>query len=113
MIARSLTDGDGHRPDYFDPVPLDEANRRRWQREGMIALLELLARTSETNPPPPIPWTVLTVGALLGRAENAGQVEAWAASMAAPVIQVPVSPDTIGHRCDTVWRSVRVTVTTD
>jgi hypothetical protein len=87
----------------------DHADRRCWQQEGMVALLDLLANASPGGLPP-IPWTVLTVGALLGRAESSDHVGAWAGFLAAPVTCVPTIDGSDAHRCDTQWRTVPVTI---
>jgi hypothetical protein len=76
----------------------------------MIALIELLALRSQGRRPPPIPWTLLTVGTLIGRAESAAQVKAWAAVLQADLVETPQCDGTLALRCDAVWRGVRVRV---
>jgi hypothetical protein len=99
--------------DPDEAVLADEAARRGWQQDGMIALLELLAVRSDGLLPPPIPWTVLTVGALLGRAESQGQVAAWAHLLDAEILRSPCADGSSTHRCDALWRGVPVTVIAD
>jgi hypothetical protein len=79
----------------------DLARRRRWQHDGMIALLELLAASSQAQPPP-IPWTLLTVGTLIGRAEGLDQVRAWADLLDAAVSAGPSWKGSDTYRCDTL-----------
>jgi hypothetical protein len=90
----------------------DNRNRRRWQQDGMIALLELLPR-AETQDLPPIPWTILTVGALLGRAGAAEQVASWADFLGASVTCPNSTKGGPTYRCETVWRGTRVSVVYD
>ena len=94
-------------------VSADQADRRGWQQDGMIALLELLAVRPDGVVLPPIPWTVLTVGALLGRAETRSQVAAWAHQLSTEVRRSPCADGFITHRCDALWRGVPVTVIAD
>jgi hypothetical protein len=93
-------------------VAADYADRRRWQQEGMIALIDLLAHAANEGPPP-IPWTVLTIGALLGRADTPSQVTAWADFLAIQVTRIPTCEGIVTHRCDAHWRAVPVTVICD
>ena len=90
-------------------VSADLAARRGWQQDGMIVLLDLLASTTATDTPP-IPWAVLTVGALLGRAGHPDQVAAWAKHLDTRAVRTPCADGTTALRCDAVWRAVPVTV---
>ena len=93
-------------------VAADYADRRWSQQKGMAALADLLAAPTLYRLPP-IPWTVLTVGALLGRAGSAAEVSAWADFLAVQVTRSPMPAGTLTFRCDTHWCNVPVTIIFD
>jgi hypothetical protein len=56
---------------------------------------------------------MLTIGALIGRAETVDQVAAWADRLATTVALAPQADGTVTSRCDATWRTVPVTVICD
>jgi hypothetical protein len=95
-------------------LAVDYAERRRWQQDAVAALNRLLAADRGEPLPPPVPWTVLSVGILIGRAETKEQVLAWADFLAAKVVESMQADGSLACRCDTVWDGViPVTVVAD